>query len=69
MFWAFIAGYVVGAILCYILCRPTKMYKNGYETAKESYGDWKKGFEAGWDAAFQAIRFIAEQVKYEINRE
>lgn len=64
--WWFVAGYVIGAGLCLILCHPNKMFKDGYKAAKKHYGDWQKGFEYGWDAAFKAIRMVAEQIKLEI---
>lgn len=52
-------GYFIGIIVSFILFRPKKSYNDGYIQAQRLYGDWNKGFEAGFDAAIKSMAKIA----------
>lgn len=43
--------YLLGFVLAAILYRPMKHWQEGYDTAKETYSDWDKGFDRGFGAA------------------
>lgn len=54
-------GYFIGIIVSFILFRPIKSYNDGYNQAQRYYGDWNKGFEAGFDAAIKRMGEIAHK--------
>ena len=56
---AYFFGVFVGVVVTIIVTRPMKSWQDGYNTAKEHYSDWEKGFHAGWDGAFRQIEHIA----------
>lgn len=47
----FLAGYAIGVVVAIILMRPMKNWQEGYDSAKEMYSDWNKGFDQGFEAA------------------
>ena len=51
LFIAYLIGFAVGCIAA----RPMKSWQEGYDAAKDFYGDWDKGFNAGWDGAFKTL--------------
>ena len=52
-------GYVTGVCGAWFVLNPTKMFKEGYEAAKNEYSNFEKGFDSGWDCAVHAIAEIA----------
>lgn len=48
--WVFI-GYAVGVISSVVIFRPLKEWEAGYDAARNTFSDWKKGFNVGYDAA------------------
>ena len=52
-------GYIIGIIVSWLIFRPMKSFNAGIELAKKTYGDWEKGFDTGWDAAFKHMETIA----------
>ena len=48
-----ITGYIAGVVASWLIFRPMKAFEDGYYTAKEHYSNWEKGFNQGWDAAFE----------------
>lgn len=46
-----LGGYLAGFILSTILFRLTKGWEEERATVKDTFGDWGKGFDAGYDAA------------------
>lgn len=55
-----VGGYLIGVAAAFAIIRPMKEWENGYKTAKEFFGDYKRGFddgfEAGWNSAIDAGR-------------
>lgn len=53
-------GYLIGVAAAFAIIRPGKEWEKGYNTAKEFYGDFKRGFDsgfkAGWNSAIDASR-------------
>lgn len=47
----FLVGYAIGIVVAIILMRPMKSWQEGYDSAKEMYSDWNKGFDVGFSAA------------------
>ena len=47
----FLIGYAIGIVVAIILMRPMKNWQEGYDSAKEMYSDWNKGFDQGFEAA------------------
>lgn len=47
----FFIGYIAAMVAGFIIFKPTKMWKDGWDDAKMMYSDWDKGFEDGWKAA------------------
>ena len=43
--------YIMGIIAAYLMFQPMKNWQDGYDTAKEHYGNWNLGFNQGWDLA------------------
>ena len=43
--------YIMGIIAAYLMFQPMKNWQDGYDTAKEYYGNWNLGFNQGWDLA------------------
>lgn len=56
-----VIGYFIGIIVSFILFRPIKSYNDGYSQAQRYYGDWNKGFDAGFDAAIKCMGEIAHK--------
>lgn len=58
-FLLFVLGYITGIGFSLIMFRPMKNWSEGYGTAKEFYGNWRKGFDdgykAGWERALVQI--------------
>lgn len=54
-------GYFIGIIVSFILFRPIKSFNDGYSQAQRYYGDWKKVYEAGFDAAIKCMGEIAHK--------
>lgn len=52
---AYFFGALVGVAITIVITRPLKSWRDGYNTAKEHYSDWEKGFNDGYDAAFRQI--------------
>ena len=48
-------GYLIGAAVSWYVCKPMKAFTDGYNYAKDFYGDFERGFNAGWESAFKAI--------------
>lgn len=52
-------GYGIGLLVSWLLFRPKKAYKDGFEAAEKLFKDWNDGYNSGWDAAFRQMERIA----------
>lgn len=43
--------YILGIVCAAIMFQPMKNWKEGYNAAKQFYGDWGRGFDQGWETA------------------
>lgn len=43
--------YIMGVLVSYLIFQPIKQWQDGYNTAKEYYGNWEFGFNKGYKAA------------------
>ena len=44
-------GYAIGLGYAWIMFHPSKEWQDGYDTAKNTFSDWEKGFYTGYEAA------------------
>lgn len=47
----FMIPYILGIICAFITFHPVREWQNGYTAARETYRNWDKGYEEGWNAA------------------
>lgn len=57
-FLAYFIGVAVG--IGSTLCIAMKSWKEGYDAAKNTYSDWSKGFDTGYDAGYTQCRLEME---------
>ena len=50
-----IISYLFGAALSWYLCKPLRAFQEGYNAAKDFYGNYDRGFNDGWKSAFTEI--------------
>jgi hypothetical protein len=43
--------YLMGVLVSYLIFQPMKQWDDGYNTAKNFYGNWELGFDKGFEAA------------------
>ena len=43
--------YILGVVCTAIMFQPMKTWQEGYNAAKQFYGDWERGFDQGWEIA------------------
>jgi len=43
-------GYLIGVAAAFAIIRPMKEWEDGYNTAKEFFGDYKRGYDDGFKA-------------------
>ena len=43
--------YIMGIIVAFLMFHPEREWKDGYETARKTYGNWKLGFNDGYKSA------------------
>lgn len=48
-------GYGIGLIVSFLLFRPTKAYKDGFENAEKLYKNWDGGYHAGCEEVFRTM--------------
>ena len=52
-FLLFTLGYFIGIGFSLIMFRPMHNWQEGYDTAKEFYRDWRRGFDDGYKAGWE----------------
>lgn len=50
-FLLILLSYLMGVFAASLMLKPMKNWHEGYDTAKEYYGNWNLGFTKGWDCA------------------
>lgn len=48
-------GYGIGLLVSFLLFRPTKAYKDGFEDAEKLYKNWYGGYHAGCEEVFRTM--------------
>lgn len=48
--------YLIGVVVSAYIFHPMKNWQEGYDTAKEHYGNWHKGFDDGFVAASEMFK-------------
>jgi hypothetical protein len=43
--------YLIGVLVSYLIFQPMKQWEDGYNTAKNFYGNWELGFDKVFEAA------------------
>lgn len=43
--------YILGMVCMGLMFPPMKDWQEGYNAAKQFYGDWGRGFDRGWETA------------------
>lgn len=55
-FLLFMFAYFIGVGLSAIIFHPMRNWQEGYNTAKEHYRDWHRGFDEGYTAASKTFK-------------
>ena len=55
-----LTSFALGVAVAAMLFNPYRNWSAGFDAAMEMYGDWDKGFAAGWDSAMAAVLRIAQ---------
>lgn len=54
-----IIGYIIGAGVAMYVCKPKKIFDDGFdagwEKGKDYFSDFDRGFNAGWSSAFKKV--------------
>lgn len=48
--------YILGVVCTAIMFRPMKNWHEGYNAAKQFYGDMESGFDRGWETAKKVFK-------------
>lgn len=47
----FMVPYILGVVCAFLMFHPVRKWKDGYDAARETYGNWDKGYDEGWKAS------------------
>ena len=60
-FLLLLVGYISGIGFSLIMFRPMQNWMDGYDTAKQFYGDWHRGFDDGYKAGWERALVLKKE--------